>query len=979
MRRLLAAACVAASLVALALLCPPLAAQQGPEDRNVLLASDFETESQGLPSGWHPAPAITDPGSAAWARGEGLRGTRCLRLDVAVSYSAWQSNAISVRAGDACEFSAQIKGDVEGWAALALAFYTADGEPVAWTEGRVMPTKEWAARTVSGQAPPPASKVTALFYAVGEGTCWLDGAVVRAVSPPRANLRVSAPDTVAAGNILRVWAEVSGPRSSTPPTLIAELVQQREHQFLVVAHKAQELPSAPEHPRLNMSMAVPAHAEPGPALLQLRLEGAAWAPDSEFIRRLEIAPPAPRQRPGASPSEPPGPGKEARYLDYRGRSHSWTVNDAGALIWNGKPYIPAGCVFSPRFLTEYNPSRPLDNEALWLVCRRSLSLLKGSDIGQVLVRAARPLTDVPPPALQRLLTELDSEGMTYGIDLTDGPRALLEGYWVNRILDFGALPGAGAFNFRISQPAADLGGHLWLAQDDQGGVSAGRSTVQGAGRGAGQAAVTLEARGPVQLSLSPWILAPFPGGMDYWAAADEYPTRLRDYLSRLRLGPGLRFFLDPLGPGCGLAGPPVVPSSEVYRTAFARWLAARYQDAGTLCQQWAFEQEGPASFAEAAGLVPLRVLGERGYLYSPTAARLYAVQARHSTFWFDWLAFRDETVGAYLRGIAADLRSKANVPVVLRYAYTARRFYVDWGDGQQPDGLAMALNTPEDLAGRVEGAAAAGLSAAAARPMWVLAISDGTMPGPFPATQALVASLASAGAKGWFFQVPATGRRWPEYGDLARTGAGLEAVAPPRAGAGEQLARVRPQFGFWYPATPADLRAWDPEPGLIGLDGGWGDGMAILKNGRWLVPAFKPPPVEALSITSVSGPPASECYCLPLEQMVRSAARLTFIGQRTDLGVIPSLDRFFSPLPSGALGAAPQALVAPTAGTPQPEVLGSTPTGQVWHLRQGPLEIISVPVRDAFQAAEWLDVPPADNYYSPRHMAVLLFGGSAAD
>ena len=150
--------------------------------------------------------------------------------------------------------------------------------------------------------------------------------------------------------------------------------------------------------------------------------------------------------------------------------------------------------------------------------------------------------------------------------------------------------------------------------------------------------------------------------------------------------------------------------------------------------------------------------------------------------------------------------------------------------------------------------------------------------------------------------------------------------------------------------------------------------MATCVNGRWVVPALTTPDPEALLVLSVSGPPASDYYGAQIDRLISEGARFIFVGQRTDLGSIPSLDKFFRPLPPGAVGQFPQALAPPQEGEAQFEVLGSTPSGEVWRLRVGEAEIVSLPVSDAFQAAEWLDLPPAQKYYAPHQMLALLYG-----
>jgi len=486
-----------------------------------------------------------------------------------------------------------------------------------------------------------------------------------------------------------------------------------------------------------------------------------------------------------------------------------------------------------------------------------------------------------------------------------------------------------------------------------------------------------------------------------WSQFGQYQERLRAHLSKLRFGPGLRFFLDPLGRGCGVGALPLIPVCEAYRQELAAWLRAHFHDLSEIQYRWALEQ-APGSFEEAASLTPLGVEGAKAYLYSRSAGRLLLAQAAHSAYWFDLLRFRDAAVAQRLERLAEVVRAAADVPVVLRYFGGAHHFYCpDDENGETPersakppagtvpifprgaDGLAMSAGLPEEFLGLVEGAAAAGLCALAPRTMWSLAIADdlaadhtGGAPDSRGAPSVpAVAALLSAGAKGIFFSASAGAGGLEQRANTAREaqqGERFGQVFPNLAASWKalrgEIEAYRPSFCYWFPASDSSLSAFYPDGGgFLGLDGSWGAGPVAPVNGWWVVPAPRFPARAEAIVLSVQGPPASHLFAGEISSALASSAHVSFLGVRRDQGTIPALDRYFVPEADSS---------HPAGGSLIPdnecETLGLTPQGGVWKMRRRNLTIVALHLKDHLQVLDWLDLPPAPKYYAPNQVELWL-------
>ena len=411
------------------------------------------------------------------------------------------------------------------------------------------------------------------------------------------------------------------------------------------------------------------------------------------------------------------------FTDKAGVKHRWQINDAHALLWEGAAYLPVGGTFSPRSLDS-------DSDAAWADDKKALELLAARDIRDVIVWPARPLPDVSPAALQRVMDYLDANSFHYGLACGPGMTAPLTGTVVR--------PATYRYDSRDSLtaqwtvPNADAA--LYVLID----LSAKENKIL---RGGGvfikdpQVSIPMELTGgsshAVALLYPHKTLTPAGNGSlpDVWAGFDGWRDRLLTFLGKVKFSPNFRFFLDPLARQIGTSGECdyLIPDSTAFLTEFEAYLSRRYPSAAEMKTNWGLAEGDFKTHREMARLVPLWA-NDRGapYFVDPASGKMFRIgDARQSHWWEDFLQFRRETL-LYAMNAMANLlkRESADVPVVYTWTQTDPMFLNNTRDGGF-DGLAV-MTPPDDatLTGRILGPAYSEAEQAS-RTIWCVAAQVG--------------------------------------------------------------------------------------------------------------------------------------------------------------------------------------------------------------------------------------------------------------
>ena len=91
-------------------------------------------------------------------------------------------------------------------------------------------------------------------------------------------------------------------------------------------------------------------------------------------------------------------------------------------MWDGSPFIPFGIVLQPKTLS---------GSTDFAADKVAVESLKGAGVTDVLIRSGGSISQVSVEAFQRIVDLLESNGMTYGVELNDAPYTPVTGYVVD--------------------------------------------------------------------------------------------------------------------------------------------------------------------------------------------------------------------------------------------------------------------------------------------------------------------------------------------------------------------------------------------------------------------------------------------------------------------------------------------------------------------------------------------------------------------
>jgi hypothetical protein len=384
------------------------------------------------------------------------------------------------------------------------------------------------------------------------------------------------------------------------------------------------------------------------------------------------------------------------FIDSQGVHHLWHVNSQHALLWGGRPWLPAGGVFQSKYLTG-----PATAEN-WASDQADLAKLKQHGIHSlVLVMSAEldPITGIPTEKLQKVLDYLDAQGFQYGISLCSFPRDPVEATIVNPALYRVAAPAAGAVNYFSSLSGLISARYYLVSQADGSILSSGSAAVVDAQTASVTLGKGLGGPGTVLLLFPTRIFLPdsIEGAHlpDIWTQADAYRDNLLLYFGKIKFGSGLRFFLDPVVSGLGYYGDAdagAIPDGPEYRFQFEAWLESKYgKSLAMLNNAWNVKNQDIFDFAAAARIIPLWYQSRGVQLFvDPASNKTFEANGLTSEYWDDVRQFRSDSMRSVMDELAIAIKNGiADVPVVYRWTRPSK-MYVDTDKGAGYDGLLVS-------------------------------------------------------------------------------------------------------------------------------------------------------------------------------------------------------------------------------------------------------------------------------------------------
>jgi hypothetical protein len=552
------------------------------------------------------------------------------------------------------------------------------------------------------------------------------------------------------------------------------------------------------------------------------------------------------------------------FTDRAGRTHAWSVTSARALVWDGQPFVPVGGTFAPHYLAEGQ------TEANWERDAAALGILKSKGVLDVLIDPVLTAVDVPAAAWQRLIDHLDANGFRYGVLFGAGITTPLTGTVVkpSKYRQDDIRDGQG-ITWRDSD--ADLLRYYFVdAQDGTQVLHEGQARIRD-----GETTIPPNERfgnGTVGLFFPHKRLkAAAQGGLaDIWSGYDAYRDRMLSTFSEVKFGPGLRFFLDPIGHPISLMGDDtdyIVPDSPAFRLEWEAWLTQHYFSLDDLMNAWGLQERLIKSYSQAARMIPLSS-NNRGisFMLDPDTGKRMETRGGSASFWANLRDCRDGSLSFYMNATADLLkREVANVPVVYTRTHN-HRIFTNQERGTGFDGLGMAAYGRGSAL--ITGGAESVISQADAssRPMWCLVTESADTAGPakdtlgIPSKQALFYDfdwLRNVGAKGFYvrgFQVLPE-QAFPNYQILkAPEQLGWVKEYADKLGRGLSVADVRANTLLYPECAAGYVRSGPIGSGSVLWMPSLAEGKPLLWGNSYAGYTIKLPEGEQTVIWSLRGP-----------------------------------------------------------------------------------------------------------------------------
>lgn len=646
-----------------------------------------------------------------------------------------------------------------------------------------------------------------------------------------------------------------------------------------------------------------------------------------------------------------------RFVDKYGTPHYWHINKAHTLIWDGKPFIPAGGMFI------------YDRD--WNLVKAQLDLLKRYGVRNIYLHLGvnqpypwKDYSDEDYRFFQSTIDYLDDNGFTYGIEF-QALEAKGPGYdYPGGGPSVDHVKESGVVRVEVKEPRSAV----FLVSDNATGRVVQYGTARVVDNKTVEADVKLPKSGDYRVVFQ--VDKPGPDGfvMYYWDDKYEnYVAKVREHYSKIRLGPGFRFLVDPLWNEMN-TNHGFVPSAPAFAEQFSRWLKDRYGTIEKLNDAWKPIGSKWPTFSAAGSTVSIARIDDKlaaklmQHCYSRSANRFYAIDACASQFNYDVREFIGRSLLHYCNDIADVFKQLNDVPVIYKAFSDVDWWHInDTGLASGHDGLGMESYGNGEPMLMFMGAHVFGECEQAAKTTWLIVTETGEgnhqdavlsrnksigYTDRLTTMYANYNALISGGAKGiyQFNMIGGRGTQEPWTDNLSRDPRQLEWLATYDRILANAAALVdyKPAMYFRFPAqfNPCSMGLYSEPCGDFYNMGGWWwrEPIERSQNGIWIVPSISLAPDAPMFIVNLEKAPASERFAAELTDAVRAGKRITMIGFRKDLGVIPAVDRYYTnDYAVNERGRRFQVL-KPTATS---RVLGKTARGQVWNLIDGSLQINS--------------------------------------
>lgn len=669
-----------------------------------------------------------------------------------------------------------------------------------------------------------------------------------------------------------------------------------------------------------------------------------------------------------------------------GQSHFWYANQSHTMIWDGKPFVPIGGMFTSDYLLFYSKTDPAINKANWDKDVEVLQYMKAHGAMDMYINTA--VMEVPAWAWQKMLDYLDQEGFTYGLQVQGAQGLTLSAYMPRAYEGAGVLKKENIVDsgeVTLTVPTFQISGYvdamsaLYVVMNPTTGevIQSGEENI----RKVDSATLELHANVVLPSANQTAYTVYFTPKVKYsghtlrniWDAGDLIINSMVDTLSKVTWGPNFRLFVDPVTNESGIynGDEGYLFDSPIYSSQFVDWLKQKYNTLDALNEAW--KMSSPVeSYETAARLVPI-VRGEgsaawNNQLYlvdKGNPGSTYAADAYRGVLWDDFVDFREGSYNDYLMRFSDAITNVVDVPVVFKLSGTTRKYFINDKQTGGFAGVGGEIYGDNEYLIRERSGYTYSQIEQSAQTLWFLTTEtqlDENMDRKYqsgekgyPDKETMFNHfdrLLEAGSKGiydFLFNCDYFTSCQEAYGYYTAKPIQFDWLKEYKDAilAPDSLAHIetyRPEVYYVYPAGET---WWMLNRRNVVLPGNDYRGGATLQtfDNKWVVPTFDPNIATKVLVVSLEDDPATTIYgeALLAQGSLKAGKRNTvYMGYRKNLGALPEIDSYFTNeftvLENGT-----KVQVLNSNATSTTQVLYSSADGKPWGIRDGKLWIITDP------------------------------------
>jgi len=646
------------------------------------------------------------------------------------------------------------------------------------------------------------------------------------------------------------------------------------------------------------------------------------------------------------------------FVDMENVPHSWYVNHANTLIWNGYVYFPSGYMFvGTNFMPDGNNPVPVD---VYTGMLEELEVMQGVN--------AVGIMDMENTS--KIIAYMQEKGMTFCSGAGYGNTLYWEKYpliswqikngkYYTPVLKAGRTE----YNMLDISSSDNLKSALYVLVDmtDNKPILSGSAEVKGYVLSVDIPEGKLIDSHTYNVYFTPEVV----GGhtiFDFWSSFEERKARALDIIKNIKLPNGTRYVIDPFVNEEGFFfnnDTNKVPNSKVYLEEYSGWLKNKYTNIDNLNKSWALVSGSISDFNEAANIIPLQIVGDKSFVYNKIKNEIVTLDAKKSIFWYDMLEARDQSLLRLHNEYADFFKEYIDLPMISKRVGGHSKSFTPSTEYGGFDGVGVDCYNLADVINKITGSYLGDVEDSP-KTGWLptLEINYET-PSPskpttgWPSKEVMLDDFArflEMGVKG--FNVFALDLRntsgdvftWPKFDVMLHPEqlAWYKGIQNKLSDNMDIISNYKPKVCYWYPTL-------SPETGSFTYNDFSHYGLQwsslLTKSGYWFIPTDHFNHTQ-LTMTSLPNSPASTFYGDKLNDSIKKGlAPIMYMGLRQDLGQIPELDKYFtnkySTATSPIYGEVKIQVLNPSSDF---EVIYKNDKGEVYGIRKDNLTIISMDV-----------------------------------